>query len=236
MDRKLISESQIENLYKFTRDHYVYWYDLQSELVDHLANDIEEIWIQEPNLTFENAKNKSFKKFGVCGFMEVIDERSASLSKKYRKMIWKEFITFLTIPKITVTISFIWAVSFLLKNISFNRELILGAILLVSIYPLYHRYKNTKRIKKTVLETDKKWYFEEIITNLGDFGSAMQIPFHIIYIYSDDNFKNSLLQDYSLLFATGFVVFALLVYIATMVIPSKVRALIAKENPEYKIA
>jgi hypothetical protein len=25
----------------FTRQHYVEWYDLQSELVDHLANSIE---------------------------------------------------------------------------------------------------------------------------------------------------------------------------------------------------
>ena len=43
-----LTETQIENLYKFTRQHYVYHYDVQTELVDHLANDIEEIWLETP--------------------------------------------------------------------------------------------------------------------------------------------------------------------------------------------
>ena len=231
-----LTVSQIENLYKFTREHYVYWYDLQSELVDHLANDIEQIWENKPDLSFEEAKKTAFKKFGICGFMDVIDERRASLSKRYRKMIWKEFVTFLTLPKVALTISFIWALSLLLEKVSSSREFILIAIILVTIFPLYHRYKSTKAIKKKSLETDKKWYFEEIITNVGDFGTFMQTPFQFIYIFSDDNFKNSLLQDYSWLFATIFVVFTLLVYIATIVIPPKVRAIIASEHPAYQLS
>ena len=39
-----LTENQIEALYKFTRQHFVYHYDVQTELVDHLANDIEQIW------------------------------------------------------------------------------------------------------------------------------------------------------------------------------------------------
>ena len=38
-----LTTKNIEQLYKFTKDHFVDWYDLQTELVDHLANDIEEI-------------------------------------------------------------------------------------------------------------------------------------------------------------------------------------------------
>ena len=36
-----LTPQQIEQLYQFTRQHYVEWYDLQTELVDHLANSIE---------------------------------------------------------------------------------------------------------------------------------------------------------------------------------------------------
>ena len=36
-----LTEEQIQQLYKFTRQHYVEHYDVQTELVDHLANDIE---------------------------------------------------------------------------------------------------------------------------------------------------------------------------------------------------
>ncbi len=35
-----LSENQIQQLYKFTEQHYVEWYDVQTELVDHLANGI----------------------------------------------------------------------------------------------------------------------------------------------------------------------------------------------------
>jgi hypothetical protein len=40
------------------------WYDLQSELVDHLANAIETQWQENPKLSFNEALNKEFK-FGV---------------------------------------------------------------------------------------------------------------------------------------------------------------------------
>ena len=70
-----LTETNIEDLYKFTRQHYVYFYDVQTELVDHLANDIENIWIEKPNLSFEQARDTSFKKFGIFGFMDVIESR-----------------------------------------------------------------------------------------------------------------------------------------------------------------
>jgi len=76
-----LTKNQIDELYKFTRKHYVYHYDVQSELVDHLANDIEKIWEQTPNLSFEDAKNNSFKKFGIFGFMDVIEAKQKQMNK-----------------------------------------------------------------------------------------------------------------------------------------------------------
>lgn len=46
-----INTSQIDQLFIFTRQHYVEYYDLQSELADHLANAIEEQW-KEKSQTF----------------------------------------------------------------------------------------------------------------------------------------------------------------------------------------
>ncbi len=37
-----LTEAQIEELYAFTRKKYVEHYDVQTELVDHLATSIEE--------------------------------------------------------------------------------------------------------------------------------------------------------------------------------------------------
>ena len=82
---KKLSSEQIQQLYKFTRQHYVEYYDVQTELVDHLANDIEQIWKEQPNLSFEQARDISFKKFGVFGFMDVVEARTNALNKKYWK-------------------------------------------------------------------------------------------------------------------------------------------------------
>ena len=86
-----ISSEQIQNLYKFTQKHYVEYFDLQTELVDHLANGIETQWQQNPHISFEDALEKEFKKFGVFGFMEVVEERQKALGKKYLGIIKKDF-------------------------------------------------------------------------------------------------------------------------------------------------
>jgi len=81
-----ITNNQIEDLYQFTRKHFVYHYDVQTELVDHLANDIEEIWLENPQLTFEQARDQSFKKFGIFGFMDVIEAKQKQMNKRYQKI------------------------------------------------------------------------------------------------------------------------------------------------------
>ena len=76
-----LTKSQIKQLYSFTKEHYVEWYDVQTELVDHLANGIEEQLEQNTNLTFKSALNSEFKKFGVMGFSEVVKQKTNALNK-----------------------------------------------------------------------------------------------------------------------------------------------------------
>ena len=95
---KLTTE-QINQLYTFTRQHYVEWYDLQTELVDHLANAIEEQWQENPKLTFDQALQNEFKKFGVFGFMDVVEGKQRFLQKKYNQIVWSIVKTFFNILK-----------------------------------------------------------------------------------------------------------------------------------------
>ena len=110
-----VTAEQIEKLYAFTRQHYVEYYDLQTELVDHLANAIEEQWEVNPKLTFEQALQTEFKKFGVFGFMDVVDKRKGALNRKYNKLVWDELKAFFRLPKITGTLLAIGIVFYLLK-------------------------------------------------------------------------------------------------------------------------
>ena len=97
-----LTEEQIQELYSFTRDHFVYHFDLQTELVDHLANGTEVLLLQHPNLSFNEALQMEFKKFGVFGFQDVVEERRKALNKKYLKIIFNFYKAYFTIPKIIV--------------------------------------------------------------------------------------------------------------------------------------
>ena len=105
-----LTPQQIQQLYTFTRQHYVEHFDVQIKLVDHLANDIEQIWTTQPNLSFEDAKNISLKKFAVFGFMDVVGERAKALNKKYWKLLWAIFKQFFQIPQIVISITIFLAI------------------------------------------------------------------------------------------------------------------------------
>ena len=61
MDHKKVTPAQIEVLYAFTSQHFVAYYDRQSELTDHLANAIETLWDNQ-RVTFDYALQREFKK------------------------------------------------------------------------------------------------------------------------------------------------------------------------------
>ncbi len=71
MSRKITKEEN-EKLFEFCKRHYVYHYDLQIELVDHLASAIEEQWKTDSELGFDEALKKSFGKFGISGFSKEV--------------------------------------------------------------------------------------------------------------------------------------------------------------------
>src|SRR5690606_31125752 len=139
------------------------WYDLQTELVDHLANAIEQQWQEKQNLDFEDALQIEFKKFGVSGFMDVVEKRQAALNKKYNRIIWEHFKGFFSIPKIIITLSSIGSLFMVLKNFKYAEliatALIFGVIITFWMGLLIQKRKSKKQTKKS----DKKWLFKEII-------------------------------------------------------------------------
>jgi hypothetical protein len=139
-----LSIEQIERLYRFTREHYVEWYDLQTELVDHLAFSIEEQWAKNPKLPFEEALQVEFKKFGVFGFMDVVEKRQTALGKKYNKLVWHHFKGFFKVPQIILTVGMVVGLFGLVKLIYFNY---LFTILFAFTFILFliHMFKARKK-------------------------------------------------------------------------------------------
>ncbi|MGG5576747.1 hypothetical protein ACPDHL_05305 [Myroides sp. C15-4] len=102
---RILSPLETEELHRFVRQHYVEFYDVELELVDHLAHDIEAQWAKDATVSFEQALQIAFKKFGIFGFSDVVEVKVNRLTKVYIKMMLKQLMSFFTLPKIIFSIA-----------------------------------------------------------------------------------------------------------------------------------
>ena len=80
-DRKL-TPGQIEELHEFCYFRTVRHYDVQVEIVDHLASAIEKIWETNPTLPFDEAMYQVGEQFGGdLGFATIKQEKEKALRK-----------------------------------------------------------------------------------------------------------------------------------------------------------
>lgn len=225
-----ITPEQIERLYQFTRQHYVEWYDLQTELVDHLANAIEQQWYENPNVHFEEALQTEFKKFGVFGFMDVVEKRQAALNNKYNKIIWGHFKDFFSVPKIIITFSLIGSLFLMLKNFKYaeliSTTLIFGVIITFWIGLLIQKRKSKKQTK----ESGKKWLLKDIIFGYGNFAGLSYLPIQIL-VHVD--FETQIGMIKGLFFSILIVSMYLIDFIILFEIPSKAEKYLEETYPEY---
>lgn len=227
-----VTNEQINQLYLFTRQHFVEYYDLQTELVDHLANAIEEQWQTNPKRTFDEALQIEFKKFGIFGFSDVVQERHVALEKKYRKIVWSHFKTFFKLPQILGTFSAVGILYMLLK-ISFHKEIIFISLLLFLLVVFFvELVRNAKKMKKRNQETGKKWLFKEILNGYGQGSGFMFLPLQTFI-----HFRNLFNDDLILLVGCLFIIcLALVQYIVLVLIPKKAEQYLMETYPEYEFS
>jgi len=231
MTPQKITDLQLAALYKFTRKHFVKHYDVQTELVDHLANNIEQIWQEKPSLSFDEARAISFKKFGVFGFMEVVESRTKAMSMKYYKIMFSILKDFFRLPQIMVTLT-IFGVNFTLLNVfpAYQSDTIIGVVLLCVIVIGFRLFKLNQIKKRRLKEFGKKWLFEEMILNTGGIATFSYLPIHFISFF-DGNYG-----PYWILFFSVFLtLFIIINYIIAYIIPSKMTELLEVQYPEYKM-
>ena len=149
----MITEAQYESLFAFCRKHYVQYYDVQVELVDHLSEAIEEKMKANPKLSFEQALDSVYAGFGIKGFADIVATREKMVSKQCRKQRWKLFFSYFTLPKVAMTICLYAILLFLGKFLAqdLHRIILLSAIgLSLIIFEIIHSLKTAKLFKKQI--------------------------------------------------------------------------------------
>jgi hypothetical protein len=228
-----LTDTQIQELYKFVRQHYVVFYDVQTELVDHLANDIETIFIENPQLSFEKARDLSFKKFGIFGFMEVIESRQKAMNKKYAKILWRFAKEWFTLPKIIITAT-VFLFFFSLLQFKYAQYIIFGLLAVLLIFEMVKVFSHRKEHKNKKEKKEKVFLLESMIGDARN-GST---GFTSIYLFNSLQLVNfnvsSLATSWIFLISIFLTLLCILFYISNYVMPQKAEELLEETYPEYK--
>ena len=227
-----LTNAHIQELFKFTRKHFVEHYDVQTELVDHLANDIEEIWVAKPHLSFEEARDISFKKFGIFGFMDVVEAKQKRLGKKYRTILLTYMKDWFSIPKILVTLS-IFFFFYYVMSVNISKSYLSALMLVLGIIDVVLASKLSKKAKQRFQEKNRKYLLEDMIFKAGAFSSVL--------IFSNLFNLSSLLRStdtfyFKICIAALITIAIIYSYISLLIIPQKAEELLEETYPEYKIS
>lgn len=230
-----LSQTQIQELYNFTRRRRVEFYDLQTELVDHLANGIEKQWMDDSELSFTEALKIEFSKFGHFGFGSILKSRKKAMNKKYNRIIYNEYRRYFSWPKIIkiVVASAVFLTLIRLLPLQYKWMIVsVGVIPFVS-YLIYVAYKKQKAYKNKI-GIEKRWLLQEkIFTISGTAAGAMNL-FHIFNLLSVLNLvSNNFWFDafMSILVVCSFT----LCYVIIFVIPEKAEQYLSMAYPEYTL-
>lgn len=226
-----LTNQHIDQLYLFTKQHFVEHYDVQTELVDHLANNIEHICNSNPALTFEEARDIAFKKFGVFGFMEIVQEKQKHLGKKYRKIVCTYAKEWFSLPKILITLSMFLFFNYILQ-LSIGTYIVMPLVFSLATCSIFLVMKLKKVFRERTKQNGKKWMLEELIFNIASFGGILvitNIPQIINYTQEIPSMVGRILIS---LLLTLTIIY---LYITLIIIPKQADYLLEKEYPSFKI-
>ncbi len=148
-----LSEAEIEQLFRFTAKKFVHWYDLQIEMVDHLASQIENELQADASLSFEAALNKVYKSFGIFGFSQIVRERQNQLAQSAKKRWWSELRCLFGWPRILLILLIVSAVYTLSLSVNpgILSSLFLAIYFLVSVLFFGYVIRDVRLQKRLLL-------------------------------------------------------------------------------------
>ena len=91
MKQKQLNKFEIQQIFQFMEKNGVKYYDVQLEMVDHFASEIEQNWAHYPShFTFEHKLLNVYSKIGQNGFNKILQTKSIQVNKWFWKywVIW----------------------------------------------------------------------------------------------------------------------------------------------------
>lgn len=126
-----LSEKQIQEIDRFVKSKYVDYYDIQIELVDHLASEIERLSEETPSIPFEQALSGVYKSFGIFGFDDIVNEKLKASYRAFHRIQVKSLRRLFRMPDLLISLL---ALGFLIQcHRVFSFDWLFGIVSAISV-------------------------------------------------------------------------------------------------------
>jgi lysylphosphatidylglycerol synthetase-like protein (DUF2156 family) len=100
----MLTSEQVDMIGIYCETRSVGYYDVQLELVDHIADIIEQLQKENPQLAFKEALELAGSRFSKAEFDAIVASKRNQLLARFMRLWRKEFYAYFTIPKIAITL------------------------------------------------------------------------------------------------------------------------------------
>lgn len=110
-----LTPKEIELIYDFCYHRGISEYEIQTELVDHLASAIEDSWKENRDLSFFDNLFDIYNQFGPDGFKKLAKSKKRAFQKQYNQLFWKFLGSFFQLPRIILTFALCFSMFAILR-------------------------------------------------------------------------------------------------------------------------
>ncbi len=173
MTMKVLTTEQIAALFQFCQKHSVRYYDIQVELVDHIATAIEAKMETNTDISFDEALREEYKNFGITGFGRYLSDKETQVKKQLARERRKMLLNFLTPPQIFLVLLFLVCLlyPFSTMNLEAMRTLcyiIAPTTFTISFVALTYLWtEKRKRLKEVFILDDSKAIYLYSFTSIS---------------------------------------------------------------------
>ncbi|NNE13932.1 MAG: hypothetical protein HKN51_03080, partial [Saprospiraceae bacterium] len=166
---------------------YVRYVDVQYEIVDHLACDIESLMSEDSKLTFDQALTKTYSKYPISGFSNLKTAKEKEMHHYWMRVFRKFLFEYFKLPKIFLTVLIGWTFFQLFKT--FGNPAVMIVFISLTIVYLYQAFKQIKLMKREVIEKYLVLHsYNSIHAAFGGMGSYIVIQ--LIFNSQEINFPS----------------------------------------------
>jgi hypothetical protein len=237
MNPRTLTAEQIDKLLIICNINDVYHYDIQIELIDHMATAIEKRWETNPELSFEEALKLVEEQLGgEEGFNTIKKAKEKEIKKKYSRLRWKYIGEFFQLPKIILTIAITISLFLIFRYVENNAGIRFGLQVVLFLLMLIQGSLISPRKFRLDLVPGKSFLLVDQLKSMErTIRHFILLPMMFINLYSFEYFNfaagNTIFWELLNSFLITFM--AIILVVVTLYIPRRIKEDFILEYPQF---